>query len=375
MVFTLEALQAFWGDCLIVHAGPAADPRLLLIDGGPTATYETSLKPRLEELRAARGGGPLTLDMVLVSHIDGDHIQGIIRLAAAQIAGQEPAVNVRTLWHNAFDDVLGNRAPELEDANQRGQLHGAHHDVEAVIASVPEGRVLRDQSSKLRWKLNRPVGGLVTVERAAGPVAVADQVEMTVVAPAQPQLEALYKTWERWLEDAKLDPLQPAAVTDSSVFNRSSIVLLLKGGERTMLLTGDARGDHITAGLDRIGASREGVTEVDLLKLPHHGSVRNIDEEFFQRVRARHYVISANGRFGNPDQATLDLLPRVRTDDDWVLHLTNGDGTGPDGSSLKERLAAWLAPLRAQGRRFEVRTRADGEHGVRIDLGEPLPGP
>jgi beta-lactamase superfamily II metal-dependent hydrolase len=375
MVFTLEALQAFWGDCLIVHAGPAADPRLLLIDGGPTATYETSLKPRLEELRAARGGGPLTLDMVLVSHIDGDHIQGIIRLAAAQIAGQEPAVNVRTLWHNAFDDVLGNRAQELEDATQRGQLHGAHHDVEAVIASVPEGRVLRDQSSKLRWKLNRPVGGLVTVERAAGPVAVADQVEMTVVAPAQPQLEALYKTWERWLEDAKLDPLQPAAVTDSSVFNRSSIVLLLKGGERTMLLTGDARGDHITAGLDRIGASREGVTEVDLLKLPHHGSVRNIDEEFFQRVRARHYVISANGRFGNPDQATLDLLPRVRTDDDWVLHLTNGDGTGPDGSSLKERLAAWLAPLRAQGRRFEVRTRADGEHGVRIDLGEPLPGP
>ncbi len=375
MVFTLEALQAFWGDCLIVHAGPAEDPRLLLIDGGPTATYATSLEPRLKELRDARGGGPLTLDMVLVSHIDGDHIQGLIRLAAAQIAAGEPTVKVRTLWHNAFDDVLGNRAQELEEANGRGQLEGAEHDVEAVIASVPEGRVLRDLASTLRWKINRPVGGHVTVERAAGPVPVADQVEMTVVAPAQPQLDALYKTWERWLTDAKLDPVQPAAVTDSSVFNRSSIVLLLKGGERTMLLTGDARGDHIPAGLDRIGVARDGVTEVDLLKLPHHGSVRNVDEEFFERVRARHYVISANGRFGNPDQATLDLLPRVRTDDDWVLHLTNGDGTGPDGSSLKERLATWLEGLRAQGRRFEVRTRAEEEPSVRIDLGEPLPTP
>jgi hypothetical protein len=82
---------------------------------------------------------------------------------------------------------------------------------------VPEGRVLRDHASKLRWKLNRPVGGLVTVERAAGSVEVAEQVELTVVAPAQPQLDKLYETWERWLSKAKLDPAQPAAVTDSTV--------------------------------------------------------------------------------------------------------------------------------------------------------------
>jgi hypothetical protein len=313
----------------------------------------------------------------MVSHIDDDHIHGLTDMGGAMVElsedHQPQPYELGGLWHNAFDDVLGNRAQELEAANDRGQLDGADHDVEAVIASVPEGRVLRDHAVKLGWKVNRPVDGLVTVERAAAPVEVADQVELTVVAPAQPQLDALYKTWERWLTNAKLDPAQPAAVTDSSVFNRSSIVLLLKGGERTMLLTGDARGDHVTAGLDRIGASHNGVTEVDLLKLPHHGSVRNIDEEFFERVRARHYVISANGRFGNPDQATLDMLPRVRTDDDWVLHLTNGDGTGPDGSSLKDRLATWLEALRAQGRRFEVRTRAEDEHGVRIDLGEPLP--
>ncbi len=364
MVFTLEALQAFWGDCLLVHAGP----HLLLIDGGPTATYATSLEPRLNELR---GDGPLELDMVLVSHIDGDHVQGIIALAAAQEA--ERTVQVNTLWHNSFDDVLGNRAQELGEAAGRGQLDEADHDVRAVVASIGEGRVLRDHANRLGWKLNRPLDDLVTAERAGGPFDVGDGVEITVVGPAQPQLEKLYDEWEKWLAKARLDPERPASITDSSVFNRSSIVLLVRAAGRTMLLTGDARGDHVVEGLERAGLMRDGVAEFDVLKLPHHGSVRNLDEAFFERVRARDYVVSANGRFGNPDQGVLDMLPRVRADDDWTLHLTNRDGKGPDGGSLAARLDAWETSLRDKGRRFGVRAREDGELGVRVDLGDPLP--
>lgn len=377
MVFTLEALQAFWGDCLLVHAGDP--PQLVVIDGGPSATYAASLKPRLDQLRAARGGDdPLGIDLLVVSHIDGDHIQGVIRLAdelvTAGDAGQAAPYAVRTLWNNTFDDVLGNRAQELADAAARGQLAGADHDVEAVIASVPEGRTLRDLAARLGWPVNRPVGGLVTVDRSPAPLEVTSGVSLTVVAPAQPQLDALYDEWERWLEKAKLDPLQPASITDTSVFNRSSIVLLLEAGGKRMLLTGDARGDHVTAGLERIGAAKDGVTTVDLLKLPHHGSARNVDAGFFEAVRAEHYVISANGRFSNPDRETLDMLARVRSDDDWVLHLTNADGQRPDGSTLGALLQAWQDGLRAQGRNVQVRTRAEGELGVRIDLADPLPG-
>ena len=48
MVFSLEALQAFQGDSLLLYAGD----KLCLIDGGPGQTWATSLRPRLEELRA-----------------------------------------------------------------------------------------------------------------------------------------------------------------------------------------------------------------------------------------------------------------------------------------------------------------------------------
>ena len=53
MVFSLEVLQAFHGDSLLLHAGD----RLCLIDGGPTNTWATSLRPRLEQLRAGAGAG------------------------------------------------------------------------------------------------------------------------------------------------------------------------------------------------------------------------------------------------------------------------------------------------------------------------------
>jgi hypothetical protein len=53
-MFTLEALEARHGDCLLLHWGEAAAPRLALIDGGPSGVFRASLRPRLEALRTAR---------------------------------------------------------------------------------------------------------------------------------------------------------------------------------------------------------------------------------------------------------------------------------------------------------------------------------
>jgi beta-lactamase superfamily II metal-dependent hydrolase len=61
----------------------------------------------------------------------------------------------------------------------------------------------------------------------------------------------------------------------------------------------------------------------EILKLPHHGSVRDYGPDFFQGVRARHYVISANGRYGNPEDQTLRWLIDSRSDDDFTIWLTN----------------------------------------------------
>ena len=47
---------------------------------------------------------------------------------------------------------------------------------------------------------------------------------------------------------------------------------------------------------------------VDLLKVPHHGSANNLDDDFFERITADHYVFSGNGEHGNPERETLEML-------------------------------------------------------------------
>jgi glyoxylase-like metal-dependent hydrolase (beta-lactamase superfamily II) len=112
VVFTLEALQAAHGDALLLHYGPADSVKLAVIDAGPASIFRSSVRPRLEEIRARRApDATLTLDYVLVSHIDDDHIHGVTdltkELVEAADAPGDPPFEIRSLWHNAFDDVVG----------------------------------------------------------------------------------------------------------------------------------------------------------------------------------------------------------------------------------------------------------------------------
>jgi hypothetical protein len=90
-----------------------------------------------------------------------------------------------------------------------------------------------------------------------------------------------------------------------------------------MLLTGDARGDKILKGLEFTGLVKKGGTlEVDLLKVPHHGSSNNLDDDFFERVVADHYVFSGNGEHGNPERESLEMLFKARGKKRFTVHLT-----------------------------------------------------
>ena len=78
-----------------------------------------------------------------------------------------------------------------------------------------------------------------------------------------------------------------------------------------MLLTGDARGDHIEDGLRSAKLLKQGKLHVNLYKVQHHGSDRNVEASFFDRITADTYVISANGRYGNPDYETLEWIMKA----------------------------------------------------------------
>jgi len=375
VIFSLEALKARHGDLLLLHYGTAEDPRLALVDGGPGGSYGEALKPRLDEIRGGLqqqgklgADEPLKLDLVMVSHIDDDHIGGLLGLTDALLGADRPWLRTKTLWHNAFEDLADDAAVVAALPADDVPSEGA--DAGAVLASVTQGRKLQADAGLLGWPVNAPLKGLIQAPDAGGKSVKLDQgTRLLVLAPREAEIEGLRREWAeqmRKLRSKQASPAEVAAYLDKSPYNLSSIVVLVRQGDRRMLLTGDARGDQVLEALDAAGVTDGGKVHVDVLKVPHHGSIRNVDRDFFERITADHYVISADGKHGNPETATLELITGARDDDGFTIHLTYAERGGDLGS----RLEAFIAGQRDLRREFGFERRADPALSLAIDLGD-----
>lgn len=343
-MFTLEALQAHDGDCLLLHYGSEQDPKLILIDGGPTGTYKPILKARLDQLR---GTGTLDLRLAMVSHIDLDHITGILdllkNLCELQNSGKPQPYRIRSLWHNSFEKLarvkkaaVENKAVGAAVSGSGISLDGLSDKVQAVVASVKQGNDLRNYAVKLgNVKLNAETKGELVCAPETGrkiiPIDAAAGLTFTILGPREAELQDLESEWEKSKAKAKPKATPEAIAADylnRTVPNLSSIVVLaeLKAGTskpKQMLLTGDAGGDFILEGLESAGLLKDGKIHVDLLKVQHHGSRHSIEQDFFEKVTADRYVISGDGKHGNPSMEVLKWLSAARTGEQYDAYLTN----------------------------------------------------
>ena len=366
MIFSLDVRRARKGDCLLLHFGSKEKPGLVMIDGGPKGVYGPHLKPRLEEIRKARGNKPLKVDLLMVSHVDDDHIQGILELTSElRVADQEqkpPLVRISGLWHNSFDNIIKHNTKELTasvtgafgEASVKGdskfpddqvaeveqQYEESGPDVSPdeakelvssnlkVLASIAQGAQLREDARLLKLPLNDEFEGeLIIATEDTEPLDMGSGLTFKVAGPMLAEVDALRRKHLEWLKKLKEEGKKPsdvlAAYVDKSVPNLSSLVLLADVDGKTMLLTGDARGDKILEGLELTGQLEEdGKLEVDVVKVPHHGSANNLDNSFFERIIGKHYVFSGDGEHGNPERESLEMLFRARGDEDYTIHLT-----------------------------------------------------
>ena len=386
MIFTLEALEAKHGDSLLLHYGTKKSPQLIVIDGGPQGVYNKSLRPRLEELRDKRApGGSLPVRLLMVSHIDDDHIRGVLDLTDALIEQKEtetPLCDITTIWLNSFDEILGNKetgaiaaslgsSVKLSAAGELIFPPGLFRDegAAAIAANVPQGRRLRDNIEPLSLR-NDPFEDLVCLRpKDKKALDVGGSLKFRVVGPTKTRLEGLEAEWDKKLKELKKKkPAEAKALAasfmDESVYNLSSIVVVAESGGKRMLLTGDGLGDDILEGLREAKLLKAGGTlHVDVLKMPHHGSIRNVNEEFISTVTADHYVMSANGKYDNPDLDTLKLLSKVRGGAPCTFHLTN---------PVPHAVKFFKTDQKKAGKKYKVNIRPDAAPSIRIDLGDPF---
>lgn len=311
-MFTIQLLPARQGDAILVEYGSEGSPRRILIDGGTPGT-KGDLRARLLEL----GPPPLVFELLVVTHVDGDHIGGVLGMLE-----DDPGIaTFGDVWFNSWRHLPTNQAEPM------GPVQG-----ERLTTWLDTHGAAWNAGFQTRAVSIAADGSLPEFE-------LADGMGVTVVTPGAGELAALRPVWEAEVRKAGLEPGAPfnevvevpgTAValgpppervdveswaetefeSDDSEANGASITLLLEYDGRSALLTGDAHNDPLVRGVTSFLEARSlDRLDVEVFKLPHHGSRRNVSVELVDMVRARSYLFSTNGAsFGHPD---LEAVARV----------------------------------------------------------------
>ncbi len=316
-MINLYAIQAGFGDCFLLEYGTADLPEYILLDGGPPGNYKDFLKPALATLLKTSS----SLNAIMVSHVDNDHIVGVLDLLVdikfQQDAGAKPFVNIGQLWFNTFKDTIdtGDLEKRMKEINTIAGVNGIRmQEMSMAFNGIKEGYQILSVARFLDIPINPDTEKGFYFGGQDKPTFKKSNLEITIIGPTLSNLQKLQAKWEEWLR-ANEQKIQEgkytkefAAMSDRSIPNLSSIIMLIKADGKTILLTGDCRGDHLQEGLIETGLSGDGKFHVDVFKVPHHGSQRNVTRDFFKEVTADTYVISADGTNGNPDEETLGWI-------------------------------------------------------------------
>ena len=296
-MFRIEMLPAEQGDALFIEYGSASNPNRVLIDAGVRKT-SASVKARIEQVPPK--DNKRRFDLLIVTHVDSDHIGGIPKLLADLSLGLE------------FDDVWFNGWRHLQP-DQLGPVEG-----EIVSAQLDK--------SGLSW--NAAFDEKAVVVPAQGKLPkheLPGEMTLTLLSPTAQRLEVLRKEWKKVVEDAgleagvqdenleeaarhkgipdllgdKLDVEKLAAeplLPDKAPANGSTIGVLAEYEDKSCLLMGDAHPDIFQEGLERLCKER-GVERlpVTALKVPHHGSMFNVSTGALNLVETDRYLFSTNG--------------------------------------------------------------------------------
>jgi len=321
----LHVVQAEYGDCLILESGTGKNSATILIDGGPYQTFEKHLKPTIQKLLIKS-----KLDLVVLSHIDNDHIIGLLDLLT-EIKNQrenrtKELAMISKLWYNSFKDLLQiDEDPNTFLKNSFiSQNIGSKEEQEKIrdsftsiiMKGFQQATDLTSLANSLKIPINPEFDKLVQVEGIPKLIELKN-ISIHILGPSKKNLEKLREEWKDWLDNKKLNQNHEFGllqIIDKSIPNLSSIMLMMKAKNRKILFTGDGSGDDVIKVLSSDTMfDKQGKFHVDVLKVPHHGSDRNVSQEFFNKVIADYYVISANGRDDNPSIDTLK----------WIIE--NGD--------------------------------------------------
>ena len=149
----IHIIQAEYGDCFIIQCGNKAAPTFVLIDGGPKDVYDDNLKSELIKYNDA--GKELAL--AIVSHIDYDHITGILKLVMdnenQKINEKDAIIEIKELWFNSYYKTIGSNT-EVSTKFSRFQnvlksLSNTMLNADCILQGFAQGNMLKLKADQI----------------------------------------------------------------------------------------------------------------------------------------------------------------------------------------------------------------------------------
>jgi beta-lactamase superfamily II metal-dependent hydrolase len=289
----LTVFQSGKGDCMLLTG---ADGRRMLVDGGMSNAFAEHVAPALGKLREAGE----SIDVVYLSHIDEDHIAGILKLMNDEVDWRvhefqkqngnanhkEPKAarppKVKAIWHNAFHELVDDNKGEIEDmlAASAAVLSGSRHEVVKALASEQRELVTsilqaikltrRVSPEQLGIKLNAPAQGKLMLVRPTTSAAIkVGGMKFRIIGPFTEDLAKLRDEWQAWLDlnKDKLQTIGEQAKKDESSFATKEISdIMLPKLEQAKMLSSLLPLDGLAAAAFKLGVRSE-VTTPNLASL------------------------------------------------------------------------------------------------------------
>lgn len=334
------------GDCFLISFGESVEEkRNLLIDGGYVDTFQKYLKNDL--MKIGKSGG--TLEKLILTHIDADHIQGAIRLLKDNNA--ERFITIKEVWHNTYRHLSEQKEGEtnitqeriLQQIIRRGYSQNEGKQGEQII-SAEQGTTAGALLLQGKYSWNGDFNNRAVCIEQASEVALNVDVNIYLLSPDKQKLEKLKNLWSDELkiydanfnsgnsqlyddafemllswetEKVKVAPKQISATEetleellktpfdeDNTATNGSSIAFILQIQNKKLLFLADAHPSLIVRSLNEY--QNEGTIIFDLIKVSHHGSFANISRELLTKIDSESYLISTNGQKNiHPDKETI----------------------------------------------------------------------
>jgi hypothetical protein len=395
------------GDCLMIYGAGGGK---LLSDGGMQESYVRHVAHHLEKEGE--------IDLLCVSHVDDDHIAGVLKLLndafewkifqAHKDSGdddfKQPKVpkppKIKRIWHNAFHtqvddnkgeiaDMLAAMVPILADVDD-AELQEAALENQAIVTSNKQAIQVSQRLKPEQLDIPLNENDKLIMVRPAKKKFTFGSLDCRIVAPFEQDLESFREKWNIWLDENKalvkelkakarkdadkldLDVsllLEPAlkaselgkrsAVTPP---NLASIMLFVEDGGKTLLLTGDGHANEALKGLKHLGKlNSKGAIHLDVLKVPHHGSEHNMTPEFAKKVTADHYLFCGNGFKSNPEKDVVKLLFDERIKGagpkkkfKFWFNASSASETKQDRKKYMKFMEGFTADLQAESNRLDV---------------------